>query len=1160
MKKIISLFSSLLFSCLLFAQSQEQNKNSDLYKNAPEWAKLMYSQNPNVNEVDRLYANYYQIEKYTKSYHTQYYKRWRRAINPFLNDLGYFDSIKKVTAAKFIDSLQAHQVNSTVKSGNNWTAMGPFKSFQPGGLIKSGRQANIYTIARCEAVPNVMYCGTEPGEVYRSSDSGNTWTNVSLTLITAYTPDAVTANAGIHAMAVHPTNPDIVYIGSASEVFKTINGGLTWTVVFDSQVPLNGYLENPAELHIIADNPEIVLVAGKEGIYRTIDGGANWVQVLTNPSFDIKAKIGNPNVLFTVRKNNATNTHQFLISSDAGITWIPQATGWYTSTDPARTVEGARIAVSEADNNRVYAFLIGDSKSGDDGCVGIYRSNDGGLSWVNTMGYDGAPYSNPTHPNLISNDAGTYNQGFYNCAIMASNTNPDQILVGGIGMWRSIDGGQTFECTYNYGCGSFNPMHVDMQDFRAFGNEYWASTDGGMYKSLDFFATQPEFKMDGVRATDFWGFGSGWNNDLLVGGTFHNGTDVFYEGFASGEFLDLDTGEPASGYVYPGNQLRIYDAYGGSKIIPQSFTGAILDAPFEATINEDAWFAESSEMEFHPSCYNHVYKGFQNKLFKSLDGGASFSLVFTASSTTKVLGIEISRTNTNTMYIVIRPNSGSAYLVKTTDDWASNSTISIPAGSNNLALIGLDPENDQVINLAYPRGNDGFKMFKSLNGGATWTNQTSSELNAQNIQAMTCVGGTDGGVYVATNVSCYYKNNSMPNWVIDNVDLPSAIGATGIRPFYRDGKLRMASFGKGIWESELYETPVRPVAKIMVDKLTADQACNNVFYFDDYSMLNHTNATWAWTFQNANIATSSIRNPQVSFNSIGTHRATLTVTDANGVSSSDTLFVSTSNLLYANIQQDFELNLTNPGWFQESNGGCSWEYSDLVGGFGQSTNCMFVNNFSISSPGTYADMIVPINMTGVTLENAMLSFDVAFSMYATNYADSLQVLVSTDCGVNYTVLYNKGGSSLATTASTQNEFFPTASEWRKDSVDLSAYIGNPNVYINFRNINEYGQNLFVDNINLVGNDLKVSDFSLSNPFVYPNPVSNEGKIQVNGPDNSEIIFNLFNSEGKVVAKIMTEFNSEIPLNKYNLNQGTYFYKIVSKEHIYHGKIIVAERK
>jgi Secretion system C-terminal sorting domain len=1168
MKNILKLLSCLLLS-FAYGQSQELNKESDLYKSAPNWAKLMYSKNPNVNQVDQLYVDYFNKTAYVKSYHTQYYKRWRRAVNTYLNNAGNADTNQKANLSNVIAQIRNSSSTNKNKQIGNWSPLGPFRDYDPGGVIPSGGQANVYAIGRCAAFPNVMYCGTEPGEVYKSIDSGNTWTNASKSLITAETPGAVTANVGINALAVHPTNSNTVYIGAGSQVYKTQDGGLNWNSVFTNNLVLGGYMENPAELHINTSNPQIVMVAGKEGIYRTSNGGTTWTQVLSDACFDIKAKPGNPNTLYTIRINTATNTHQFLKSTNAGLTWMAQSTGWYTSTNAARYVNGARIAVSAADSNRVYAFLIGDSKPGDNGFIGVYASNNGGTSWANTMGYDGSPYLDPAHPNLISSSAITntfsFNQGFYNCAIIASNTNANELLVGGIGMWRSTDGGVSFQCIYNYTCGNYNPMHVDMQDFRAFGNEYWATTDGGIYKSTDLFNSQPQFKMNGINATDFWGFGSGWNRDILVGGTFHNGVDAFAEGFPSGSFLNLVGGEPASGYVNPGNQTaqsRVYSTSMGSRILPQTITGPVLGAPFQMTMNEDAWFAESSEMEFHPSCYNHIYLGDQNKLYKSTDGGASFSVIYTASPNTKVLGIEVSRVNTNTMYIVVRPTTGNAYLVKTTNDWVSNSIITaLPSGGNNLVTISIDPENDQIIWMAYPRGANGNKVFKSINGGTSWTNETSSSLDAQTIQSMQTIGGTNGGIYIATNLSVYYKNNTLPNWTLDNTNLPASICATGIRPFYRDGKIRLASYGKGIWESPLYETPTRPVAKIMVDKLSAELSCN-VFYFDDYSMLNHTNATWAWTFQNANISTSSIRNPQVTFNTAGNHMVILTVTDANQVSSTDTLMVTTANNSSTNINQNFETALLSQGWYQASSGNLAWSYNNTVGGFGQSSKCMSVNNFVISQPGVFADMIAPINMSAISPANAKLTFDVAYAFYAANYADTLQVLVSTDCGVSYTTLYSKGGLDLGTAPPMQNQFLPTAAQWRKDTVDLSAYIGNSNVFVIFRNINSYGQALYVDNINLVGQANAIDKNARLNMenTVFPNPVSSHGFINIKGPDNSKIEFNLFNTEGKSIDKVFTNFNTRIPLDKYNLNQGTYFYKIVSNDKIINGKLVVADRK
>ena len=1157
-------FFFLIITSNLLAQTNIAIPSGELYKTAPEWAKYMYGDTPSVNQVDILYKRYYKENLFVKTYHTQYYKRWRKAINNFVNDKGFYDHNKKIEIKTLLNERQLNSASQNQRFTGSWSMLGPFQNFSEGGGVESGAQANVYAVGQCQTLPNVMYCGTENGEVYKTLNGGDNWFNVSLSLITALAPEAVIANAGISALAVHPTNPEIVYIGSGSEVFKSTDSGTNWTVVFDSNITLGGYIENPAEIFINPVNPQLVLVASKAGMHRSVDGGATWSQTLSFECFDVKANTNNPNILYTVRRNNTTNTHQFLTSTDGGLNWTPQTTGWYNSTDANRTVVGARIAVSNADPDRIYAYLIGDSKSGDNGFIGIYRSNDGGSSWANTMGFDGEPYDATTHPNLISsNPDGTgFNQGFYNCALMVSNTNPDEILVGGIGMWRSADGGQTFNCIYNYGCGNYNPMHVDMQDFRAFGNQYWASTDGGIYKSNDLFATQPEFKMSGVNSVDFWGFDSGWNNDLLIGGTFHNGVDVYYEGFPSGVFLDLGGGEPASGYVNPGNDLRVYSSNIGSKIIPETITGTVLNASIAMLPNESPWFAQSSEMEFHPSCYNILYLGKDNQLFKSLDGGSSFTSIYTAAVDTEVLDIEISRSNTDTMYIVVRPNSGDASIVKTTNDWATSATITLPNSGGNQSLISLDPENDQVLWLAYARGDNGNKVFKSINGGTSWTNETSSELNAQNIQSIIAIGGTNGGVYLGTSATVYYKNNTMSSWALDDLNLPATVGTSALRPFYRDGKIRLATYGKGIWESPLYEAPDRPIAKIMVDKLTANCA-GDIFYFDDYSMLNHTGATWAWTFENANIATSGIRNPEVSFTSNGSQLVTLTVTNLAGVSSSDSLTITIEEFSSTELEQDFEIQLLPDGWGQEASSYFSWTYNTTVGGFGLSTNCMEVNNYAISQQGETCDIIAPLNMLTTNASDAVLTFDVAYALYASNYADALEVLISSDCGTTYTSVYNKVGAELATAPNNNtSQFVPTNTQWRTETVDLTSYIGSDKVYVKFRNINAYGQTLYIDNINLGNTSLSVDDFETNAFLVYPNPVLSDGAIKIKSPNNNNnnnnIKFTIYSGQGKQIAQFNTQSNAIIPIAHLQLSTGIYMYVIYNKDRIQKGKILVSD--
>jgi photosystem II stability/assembly factor-like uncharacterized protein len=1149
------ILTSLAFLACQFLNAQQSplNNNSEAL---PLWAQLMYTPNPNVLEVDRLYLEYYQTHTYIKTKHTQFYKRWRRAVNNYTSNDGTYDFEKKQGLHELLKARKK-EYNPQQRAGS-WSLLGPNRNLNPQGIL-SGAQVNVYSIGACKNQPAIMYCGTENGEIYKSLDEAETWFNVSYGIVPAVAGGTVIANAGFKAIAVHPTDPNIVYAGAGNEVYKTTDGGQNWSVVLEASANLFGYIETPSELLIQSSNPEIVFLTGQDGMYRTTDAGQNWSQILDSHCYDIKEKTDDPNTLFLVRKNNNQNRHEFLTSTDAGVTWTPQTTGWYNSTDQNRSVEGARLAVTEADPNRIYAYLIGNAKAGDEGFISIYASNDAGLSWYNTRDNDGAPYTDE-QPNLIANSAGNYNQGFYNCAIMASNTDPDLILVGGIGMWRSEDAGQNYSCIYNYGCGNFTPMHVDMQDFRAINNTYWASTDGGIYRSEDLFASQPEFRMDGLHGVDYWGFGSGWNQDILVGGTFHNGVDIYYENYPSGDFLDIGYGEPASGYVNPGKSLTVYFTRHEVNL-QEEIDGGVNIFVIGGAPNESPWFAESSEMLFHPDCYNHIYIGSENQVLKSIDGGINYEAIYFANSGALVRDLEISRNNPELMYAVIRKGSNSMELRKTNDDWQSSQVVPLPSnGANqNQLIISMDPEFDETIWIAYPWGNNGNKVFRSEDGGQTWTNETSDQMDFQTIQSIQTIGGTNGGVYVNTNVSCYYKNNIMDDFVLDNINLPLTISTRSLKPFYRDGKVRIASHGKGIWESPMYETPAYPLAKIIVDQLQA-YCLNETFHFEDYSMLNHDGASWSWTFEGADISNSSLRNPTVTFTEFGNHLVTLEVTNNMGASSIDSLYINIAAPDYpSQIEEDFEAGFPPNEWTLE---GSPWTYALGVGGYDLSDHSMYVDNFSISQEGSRFDIIAPVSLFDLQEEDALLSFDVAYAKYSAAYADSLSVSVSTDCGLNWTEVYLKGGTDLATAPDvTAASFIPEANQWRTDQVDLSAYLNEDNVQIKFTNINDYGQALYVDNINIGGTPVSLEKAPTSAEIqFYPNPVLSSGSIQFTEFDDEQLECSIYKSSGKLISNSFIGAGGSLDLSPYNLSPGIYTLQLRSSNKLKISKLVVVDRR
>ena len=1112
----------------------------------PSWAQAMYSEHPNVFEVERLYTAYYDKHKFEKSYHTQYYKRWRRDLDNRIDQNGFIIPMDLNQYLKNENEYTSKLKNNTAKSAKSnpiWSPVGPYQVYDNSNN-PANDQTNVYSIDQCSSSLNVMFCGTEPGEVYKSTDTAHTWACVSL---------GEDFGGGITAIEVDPTNPNIVFAGSGPVVKRSTDGGLTWsTVLSSSNLNANEILINSA-------NTQIVLVACDAGLYRSVDGGTSFTQLYPDKSFDVKANPANPNTVYLVKDNPSLIICEFFESNDAGATWNLQNTGWYSSTDAARNDGGARIGVTPADTNRVYAYLIGEAKANDYGFIGVYCSYDGAVSWTLPNAPDGGPYT-ATHLNLAYGNPGwTYHQGFYNCAIMVSATDPNKILIGGLNIYRSIDGAQNFNPVAGYVSGGNLNMHVDMQDFRAIGNNYCVTTDGGVFTSPDFFDLSTQHKNAGIRGSEYWGFGSGWNKDILVGGLYHNGNIAYDEDYGAGNFLSLGGGEASTGYVNPGNNQKTYFSDIGGKYLPSSITGTVNSFSMGMSPNETYYSAESSEMEFLPSCYNIVFLGNENKLWKSADGGASYNLVkaFGTNVNNQVKYIEISRSNSQVMYLNQQPQSGSVGTIwKTINGGSTWTSFTIPSGNSRKILLALDYTNENILWICYPDGANGSKVFKTTNGGSTWSNITTSMLNGENAHSIVCIPNTDGGIYFCSARTVFYRNNSMNDWQIVNANLPTYFNTDIARPFYRDGKLRIASYGKGIWESALYDQPTAPVAQITVDKLQQIVVCEtDSFRFDDYSALNHLNATWQWSFPSGTPTTSTLRNPTVYFPSPGTYQATLTVTDGNGQSSSDTVNVSiTAYVPPTSIQEGFqnsfppaEIVIANP------DNGAQWSLNTAVGGFGNSTQSSIFDNFDSDSHGTWDDMRVSVDYTSPT--NSNLTFDVAHACYGGQYTDTLEVLASTDCGITFTQLYKKWGTSLATAANNSNYYTPADSEWRTETISLAAYVGTPHLVIAFRNIGLWGNNIYVDNINLLSN-VKVPELKQSNFEIYPNPVATNGNITITNQNNEQLKLTLYDSRGSMIFKNEVKSTSKINLSEYKLSSGIYHLSILGETKIVNYKLVI----
>ena len=289
------------------------------------------------------------------------------------------------------------------------------------------------------------------------------------------------------------------------------------------------------------------------------------------------------------------------------------------------------------------------------------------------------------------------------------------------------------------------------------------------------------------------------------------------------------------------------------------------------------------------------------------------------------------------------------------------------------------------------------------------------------------------------------------------------------------------------------------------------------------------------TYGVATITCTPITNP-----TSGAMVATVTTTgDAlatNGV-------INTALTVYtaaaAPLVQDFTAtNFPYSEYKVSSASGTNWTYSSGTMKF----DCF---NYSDGSKGDLS--IEPVNLS--SLVDPSLSFDVAYRGYtaATPENDKLEVFVSTNCGTSWTSVYNKQGATLSTGATQTASFTPaSAADFRNETVSLAAYTGQSEVFIKFVGTSNYGNNMYIDNIN-VSSATSVSENELTSLSVYPNPASTEVNVSFEAK-NADYLVKLIDLQGRVISnQNLTNLNGTqvISFSTSTVAKGSYLVSITS---------------
>lgn len=864
------LFSFLLFIAIPFFGQQKFVPhdyipgNLPSYKpayqdNYPDWAKMMYQENINYYELEEAFEKWEALGTENFRPIRKYYKIWQREVLPFVTADG---SIQLSSVEQFYKNLSLHQQTSNSnqsENGGEWTFLGPKETFW---LNESGSaqapeacpwQVNIYNFDVAKTNHATLYCGTETGFVNKSTDSGLNWTLLA---------QGYHFGGAVTAVAIHPLNEDIVYVAGGMQIHKTIDGGQSWTPMLAQ----NG-LFNADQITVDDNNPSMIFAAGSNGVYRTIDDGSSWTKVWNYRSYDVHVKPDDSQMVYAISEVN--NNFSVAISTDGGATFTQDSAFPTQITDQA----GALLAVTPAAPDNLYAILLGINNT-----PLLYRGNMMTNDWqlIATGETTAFPLNN--------------GQGFFDLVLEVSPLDANLIFAGTSTLYKSSNGGATFSIIGGYG-GDF-PIHPDIQCMKVLDDgTTWVSTDGGFTHSTDNFTstTNAKARIKDLVGSDMWGFDQGWNEDIIVGGRYHNGNTAIAD-FYQPKAIRMGGAESPTGWVMKGKSKHVaFNDLGAGWILPETAEsepqGRFI---FSKYPNMDEYGGRRGNMFFHPNYYEVIYLGEGNGFWKSEDMGESFELLYDFGN--RIRFCQIAYDDPNIMYADI-VNRG---LYKSEDGgmtWTYKPSLTNGNNGNNYwkgrLHFDISPLDPNVIYACLQNGTwsaDIGKIFKSKDGGDTWEDFTGS----LNVFTKTLVVQPDqvGNdiVYLfsdnknGTAGQCYIRRHGEDDWSVYGEQYPAGMSPNHALAFYRDSKIRIAGNG-GIWENSLDEPNFQTIINPWIGRPFYNCMMDTI-QFDDHSILNHENTSWVWDIQPAPLYIEDVnmRNPKVVLGSPGTYDVTLSVT------------------------------------------------------------------------------------------------------------------------------------------------------------------------------------------------------------------------------------------------------------------------------------------
>jgi len=761
-RKLLLVLTAVFLVSFSFAQDWKAN----LPQNRTASQLTFYDYQNAFNEYWEPYnvkAGYYTengVRKKAKGW--KQFKRWEYKMEGEINtQTGQFPA---KTAQQVYKEFIRNNPQQSASRAANWISLGTDNT--TGGYAGIGR---VNCVAFHPTDNNTYWIGAPAGGLWKTTDNGSSWTCLTdENNVLGVSSIIIPSNYAISNTIYIGTGDRDAWDNRSIGVLKSTDGGATWGTTGLAYALSSGRMVNKMILDPSDDNT--IIAATSLGVYKTTNGGLTWSTQLTSTAFiDLEYKPGTFSTLYGSTENGG-----IFVSTNSGASW----------SQNHNTGERIELAVSPDDATIVYAVVA----AADAGLSGIYKSTNSGTSFTRVL--------NGATKNLLGWDADggdSGGQGWYDLSIASSPTDADIVIVGGVNTWRSTDGGSNWSCITHWS-GAPQTIHADKHNhvYRSNG-DLFECNDGGIYKSSNNGTLFTNISNGLVISQMYKLSVSQTVSTETITGLQDNGTKLL----SGGTWYDVKGGDGMECLIDYSDVNIQYGSYVYGQITKTTDQWNNRTDIEPGAAGDGAWVTPYIIDPVTPAT---LYAGYSD-VYKTTNRGGSWSKISTMNTGDKIRSMAIAPSDNQTLYVADQTT-----IWKTSNgggSW-SNITGTLPVTSA-ITYIAVKSDNPNTVWVTIG-GYNGNGVFESTNGGTSWTNISAG---LPSVPMYTIVENkqiaSETHLYVGSELGVYFKKGT-DNWIEYNAGMPK-VRSGELEIYYNatpaNSKLRLASYGRGLWESTM---------------------------------------------------------------------------------------------------------------------------------------------------------------------------------------------------------------------------------------------------------------------------------------------------------------------------------------------------------------------